>query len=138
MDFGHFLKKFSLVSHQYCFTCSWQELSAVCGIWASEAQFWCYFGPQNKSKFMSLAIFSNSFTKVLLHMLIGSTFICVENMGLRGPILGPLQVFDHFLKNFPLVSHQSWFTCQFELLLGVLISASEAPCPGHFGPQNRT
>ena len=28
-----------LVSHQYCFTCSLQVVSAVCGIWASEAQF---------------------------------------------------------------------------------------------------
>ena len=35
--------------------------------------------------------------------------------------------------------YQSWFTCQFELLLEVCwISASEAQFPGLFGPQNRT
>ena len=38
-QFGHFLKKFSLASNQYCFTCSLQWLLDVWRIWASEAQF---------------------------------------------------------------------------------------------------
>ena len=44
-----------------------------------------------------------------------------------------------FSKHFPLVSHQSWFICQFHLLLVLCwISASEAQFLSHFGPQNRT
>ena len=56
-----FLKKFSLVSHPYCFTCSLQVLLEVWRIWASEAQFLVHGGPQNKSKFWSLVIFSKNF-----------------------------------------------------------------------------
>ena len=48
-------------------------------------------------------------------------------------------VFGHFLIHFPLVSHQSWFTCQCELILEVCRTlASETQCLGHFGPQNRS
>ena len=81
------------------------------------------------------------FISALLHMLIASTFRCVENMGLRGPILGPLGVpnktkilvFGHFLTNIPLVSRQFWFTYQFQLLLEVSwISASRGPISGSF------
>ena len=39
-------------------------------------------------------------------------------------------------QNAPLLSHQSSFTCQFELLLEMCwISTSEAKFLGHFGPQ---
>ena len=76
-------------------------------------------------------------------MLIASTFRCVEygpqrsNFGVPKQI--KIQVFGHSPEQFPLVSHQSWFTCQFELLLEVCcISASEAQFLGHFGSQNRT
>ena len=55
--FGHFLKKFSMVSHQYYFTWSVQVILDVWRIWASEAQFLGHFGHQNKSKFRSLVIF---------------------------------------------------------------------------------
>ena len=87
---GSLSQKFSLVSHQYCFTCSLHVSS------------------------------------VLLHMLISSTFRCVENMGFRTPNLGSfwtprvkISVFGNLKKQIPLVSHQSWFPCQFELLLEV-------------------
>ena len=86
--FGHFLKKFSLVSHQYCFTCSLQILLDVWGIWASEAQFLGHLGPKISKK---------------------------------NPVL------DHFLKYFPLVSHQFWCTYQFELLFGVLNISLRGP-----------
>ena len=43
--FGHFLKMFSLVSHQYCFPCSLHLLLDVWRILASEAQFIGHFGP---------------------------------------------------------------------------------------------
>ena len=92
--------------------------------------FWAILGPKVRkiSGVWSLPqkVFTG-FTTVLLHMLIPSTFRCVENMGLRGLIFGPLwatkyvkiPVFGHFLKNFPLVSHQSWCTCQIGQLLEV-------------------
>ena len=64
--------------------------------------------------------------------------------GIRSPfwsILGP-QIGDNsglwwFSQNkFPLVLHQSWFTCQFELLLKTCWrSTSEAKFPDHFGPK---
>ena len=41
-----FSKKFLLVSHEYCFTCSLQVLLDVLRIWASWAQFWDHFGSQ--------------------------------------------------------------------------------------------
>ena len=82
--------KFSLVSYRYCFTYSLRVLSVVCGIWASDAQFWGHFGPKT-SQNSGLWSFSQKvftgFTSVLLHMLIASTFRGVMNMGLRGPIL---------------------------------------------------
>ena len=58
--FGHFLKKFSLASHQYCFTCSLQVLLDGWRIWASETQF---LGPQiNKNS--GLWSFSKKFPLV--------------------------------------------------------------------------
>ena len=85
---GHVLKKFSLISHQYCLICSLQVLSAVCGIWALEVQFWGHLGLQ-KSQNSGLWSFSQnvltSLTSVSLHMFIASTFRCMVNMGLRGP-----------------------------------------------------
>ena len=42
-----FIKKFSLVSHQYCFTCRLQVCLDVWRIWASDAQFVGHFGPQD-------------------------------------------------------------------------------------------
>ena len=44
--FSHFLKKFSLVSHQYCLWYSLQILLNVWRIWASEVQFLGNFGPK--------------------------------------------------------------------------------------------
>ena len=44
--FGHFLKKFSLVSHQYCFTCSLQVLLEL-GVWNVRLRgpnFWAILG----------------------------------------------------------------------------------------------
>ena len=99
-------------SQQYCFTYSLQVLSFMCGIWASEVQFWGHFGCQDESRFRCLVIFSNSFFYWFhvsdAHMLIASTIRCVENMGLRGPIFGPLwapklvkiPLFGNFLKTF--------------------------------------
>ena len=53
--------------------------------------FWAILGPKVRkiSGVWSLSqkVFTG-FTTVLLHMLIPSTFRCMENMGLRGPILG--------------------------------------------------
>ena len=98
--FGHFLKKFPLVSHQYCFTCSLQVLLDVWRIWVPHRpNFWATLGPKQVN----------------------------------------IPVFGHFLKKIPLLSHQSWCTCQFEQLLEVCcILASEAQFLGHFGPQNRS
>ena len=104
------------------------------------------FGPQSKN-FWCLVISQKVFiglTTVLLHMLIPSIFRCVENMGLRDPIFGPLwppnkskfRSLVIFSKKFPLVAHQSWCACQFGLLLEMCwILAPEAQFPGHFGRQ---
>ena len=88
--FKYFVKKFPLDSYQSCFICSLELLSQMCIIWAFD------FGPlwaQKVSENSGLWSFSQKvftgFTSVLLYMLIASTFRCVENMGLRGPILGP-------------------------------------------------
>ena len=51
--FGHFLKIFSLISHQYCFTCSLQLPLEVCETWASEAQF---FLPLQSFYFLSKTV----------------------------------------------------------------------------------
>ena len=91
--------------------------------------FWAILGPKVRkiSGVWSLSqkVFTG-FTTVLLHMLIPSTFRCVENMGLRGPIFGPLWTPKYqnscllsFSKNSPLVAHQSRCSCQFGLLLEV-------------------
>ena len=68
-------------------------LSEMCIIWAQSQSpnLWAILGPKAKSCglwSLSQKLF-NGFTSVLLHMLIASTFICVENMGLRSPIFGP-------------------------------------------------
>ena len=55
--FGQFICNFSLVSHQYCSTCSLQLPLDVWRIWASEAQFIGHFGPKNRSIFQFLVIF---------------------------------------------------------------------------------
>ena len=62
----------------------------MCKIWTSKARFLGHFGPQSKSNFWCLITFSKVFTTVLLHMLIASTFRCVENMGLICPMFWPL------------------------------------------------
>ena len=87
----------------------------------------------------------------LFHMRLGlhsnwAAFRGVLNMGLMGLcfqlIFGP-QISQNsglhlFPKKFPLVSYQSWFTSQFELLIAVcLILVSEAWFGIHFVPQNR-
>ena len=91
----------------------------MCTIWASKVQFMGLFGPKVRQNYgvwsLSKKVFTG-FSSVLLHMLIASTFRCVENLGLRGPIVGPLwapkqvkiPVCGDFLKFFPLVSHQSF------------------------------
>ena len=96
------------------------------------------FGPywaQSKTNIWCSVTFSKSFTgftTVLLHMLIPSTFRCLENMGLRGPIFGPLWApqidhnSGHFIKYFPMVSHHSRFLC---LLLGVLLCVFQLCAP---------
>ena len=55
-----------------------------------------------------------------------------------GHKISKYSVVGHFLEHFPLVSHQSWFTCQLGLLLEVCWgSASKAQFLDHSGPQNR-
>ena len=116
----------------------------VCGIWDSETQFWGHFGPPNKSK-VGLCLFSQNlffgFTSVLLHILIASTFRCVENMGLRSPILGSLwspklfkiPVFGRFLKKIStgfasvLVYMSIW-----AIFIGVLNIGHRGPISGSF------
>ena len=82
-----------LDSHQSCFICSLELLSEMCTIWAPHVQVMGHLGPKISQNW-GLWSFSHKlftgFTWVLLHMLIASTFRCVENMGRRGPILGPL------------------------------------------------
>ena len=91
--FHYFVKKFPLDSNQSCFTCSLELLYEMCIIWASKAHFLAILGPKvsKNSGLWSLSqkVFYG-FMSVLPHMLIASTFRCVENMGLRGPIFGPL------------------------------------------------
>ena len=50
--------------------------------------FWTPKVSQNSGIWSLYQKVFNGFTSELLHMLIASTFKCVENMGLRGPILG--------------------------------------------------
>ena len=55
--------------------------------------FWVILSPKVRKISVVWTLSQNlftGFTTVLLHMLIPSTFRCVENMGPRGPILGPL------------------------------------------------
>ena len=124
------LKKISLDSHQSFFICSLKLLSEMCTIWSSKAQFRAFLGTtvsQNSGVSSLRQSVFTGFASVLLHMLNAITFTCVENMGLRGPTFGSLwapnqvkiPVFCYFLKYFPLVSHHSSCTCQFELLLEV-------------------
>ena len=52
-----------------------------------------FFGPQisrNSGLWAFSQIVFTGFTSVLLHMLIASAYRCVQNVGIRGPILGPL------------------------------------------------
>ena len=113
-------------------------------IWASKAQFLGHFGPQSKKNFWCLVISQKvfiGFTTILLHMLIPSTFRCVENMAPNlwatlGPQISQNSGLWSFSEKFPLVAHQSWCACQFGLLLEVCwILAPEAQFPGHFGRQ---
>ena len=80
-----------MVSHQYYFKCTLQVLLEVCGIWASGPNFEAVLDPKT-SQNCGLWSFSqkvfNGLTSVLLHMLIARTFRCVEDIGLRGPLLG--------------------------------------------------
>ena len=119
----------------------------MCTIWVSKAHvFLGHFGPQisKNSGLWSLSkIIFTGFTSVLPNMLIASTFKCVENMGLSGSIFGPLWPPPQISKNSGLWSfsllHQSWFTCQFGILLEVCwIFASETQFQDNFGHQNRT
>ena len=63
--------------------------------------------------------FAIGFTSFLVSMSIWATFRNVLNIGCRGPISGSfwapksiiIQVFIHFLKYFPWVSHNSCFYC---------------------------
>ena len=91
-------KKFSLVSHQYSFTCSLQTFYMWWEYERQRSNFWVTLNPK----------------------------------------LVKIPVFCHFHKIYNrLVSHQSWFTWQFALLLDVCsISASDTRFPGHFGPQS--
>ena len=73
---------------QTFYWCLLQVLLAVCGIWASNAQFEAVLG--NKiSKNSGLRSFSPNvfpgFISVLLNFLIASNFRCVENKNRRGP-----------------------------------------------------
>ena len=75
--FGHFLKKIFCVKNDPL----GPNFREMCKIWASKAQFLVTF-----SKTFSLVSQQYCFTCSL----IPSTFRCVENMGFRGPIFGPL------------------------------------------------
>ena len=68
--FDYFVTKFPLDSHQSCLICSLELALLMCRIWASKAQFLGHFGPQNRSKFRSLLIFSKIFHK--FHFIITS------------------------------------------------------------------
>ena len=63
------IKKISLVSLQYCFTCSLQVLLDVWRIWASDVQFWALWGPKI-SKNSGHWSFSTGFASVLVYMTI--------------------------------------------------------------------
>ena len=136
--FGHFLKKFSLVSNQYCFTWSLQVLWEVCGMWASEAQiFWAILGLEMNQNlgllfcyFFSLWLslmfskVSSGFTSILLYMSIRTTFRDVYNMGFKGTVF--VAILDPKVsKNAGLWSlSQKVFTGFTSALLHVLIAST--------------
>ena len=84
-----FSQKKSLVSHQYCFTCSLQVLLDVWRLWASEVQFW---GPKinkNSGLWSFSQKCSTGFALVLVYMSIWATFRGVLNIVLIGdPVSG--------------------------------------------------
>ena len=101
--------------------------------------FWAILGPKVRkiSGVWSLSqkVFTG-FTTVLLNMLILSAFRCVENMGLRGPIFGPLLPnvgLWSFSQKCPagcasvLVYMSIWATCR-----GVLNIGPRGPIYGSF------
>ena len=86
----------------------------------------------NKSKLRFFVLFSKRiycFTSTLIFIVIAADFRDVINIYLVDLIFMPFHahkyvkilVFSHFLKPFPLISHQSWFTCHVEQLIEMLI-----------------
>ena len=69
---------FSLVSCQYCFTCSLQVLLEVWRIWASEAHFLGTKIGQTSHHWSFYQSFSIVFASFLVYMSIWATWRCVE------------------------------------------------------------
>ena len=101
-----------------------------------------FFLNQNSGLWLLSQKIFTGFTSVLLHMLIAIT-MCGEYGPQRSYFWAPLG--PKVSKNsslwssshkFSLVSHQSWFTCQFQLLLEVCwISAQKTQIQGIFDPK---
>ena len=84
--FGHFLQNFSMVSHQYCFTCLLQVLLYVWRIWDSEAQFLDPKISLNCGLWLSYKNIYPCFRIGLCLHFNFSYFRDVLNIDLRGPI----------------------------------------------------
>ena len=135
------LKSFLWIHINRALYANWSYFQRCVQYGPQRPNFWAILGhkvSQNSGVWSLSREFFTGFTSVLLHMPIASAFRCVENI--HRAIFGP-QIIKNpglwsFSQNFPLVSNQSWCSCQFELLLEVCwILASEAQFSCHFGPK---
>ena len=123
---------FSLVSRQYCFTCSLQVLLEVWRIWASEAQL---LGPkigETSHHWSFYQRFSIGFTSFLVYMSIWATLRCVEYQPQRPNfwvILDPEIYHNSGLQPFSQIISAAFALFLFYMLIGGTYRCISMMCP---------
>ena len=106
-------------------------------IWVSDAQLLGHFGPKIGLWSFSQNL-STGFASVLVYVSNRVSFRGVLNISLRCPKSGSfwapkyiiIQVFNHFLKNVPLVSHNFCFTCSLGVFWVYFSECAKGPISG--------